>query len=71
MKKTINKGLEFIASARLKVQEKKGEFLMNNAAASITIVVLAGVVILVAGIYLEDEFLPMLTDNLTDLFNIG
>ena len=71
MKKTINKGLEFIASARLKVQEKKGEFIMNNAAAAIGIVVLAGVVILVAGNYLEDEFLPMLMSNLTDLFNIG
>ena len=56
-------------TARLKLAESQGEFVMDHAVVFVIILVIAAIVIALLVFFLQSELAPLLTQKIKDFFN--
>ncbi len=56
-------------TARLKLAESQGDFVMDHAVVFVIILVIAAIVIALLVFFLQSELAPLLTQKIKDFFN--
>lgn len=73
MKKTTNKMLARVAiaiqDAKVKLNETKGQFVIDNGVVFVIIIVIGGIAIAVLTSYIENDFNSLITQQINSFFD--
>ncbi len=73
MKKSINKMLARVAiaiqDAKVKLNETKGQFVIDNGVVFVIIIVIGGIAIAVLTSYIENDFNDLITEQINSFFD--